>query len=83
MKKYNQIIGILVFVLFTFSIDILGQQKEKDEADKQVAQKLTTLDLSDLKTNFLLNKGVFTTDEIETFRKPPRNKQGQVLMHDG
>ena len=66
----------LILTLFPFK-----SYAQQNEFDKQVAQKLSTLDLSDLKTNFLLNKGIFTTDEIDEFRKKPRNRYGQIVMY--
>ncbi|TAE97421.1 MAG: hypothetical protein EAZ80_07460, partial [Runella slithyformis] len=68
------------FCLATLPFWSLVQTKEKEEAARQVEQKLATLDLSGLKTDFLLNKGVFTESEIAYFRSKPRNKQGQIVM---
>ena len=72
---------ITVFYSILFVLFLSKSYAQQDEFDKQTKQKLSTLDLSDLKTNFLLNKGIFTTDEIDEFRKKPRNKYGQIVMY--
>ena len=85
MKKSLQVPAVKIIALYSlFFIALpflsLGQSKEKEEAERQMAQKLATLDLSGFKTDFLLNKGVFTESEIAYFRSRPRNKQGQIVM---
>ena len=72
MKKVVKIIALHSLFFITLPFLSLGQKEEKEEAERQIAQKLTTLDLSDFKTDFLLNKGVFTESEIAYFRNKLR-----------
>ncbi|TAH14054.1 MAG: hypothetical protein EAZ14_04680 [Runella slithyformis] len=53
MQNHCKIIAFFSFFFATLPFWSLGQTKEKEEADRQVAQKLSTLDLSGLKTDFL------------------------------
>ena len=65
LQIHCKFIAFFSFFLVANSFWSLGQDKEKAEAERQMTQKLATFDLSGLKTNFLLNKGVFTTAEID------------------
>ena len=78
MQIHCKFIANFSFFLLLSPLWSLGQ--DKAEVERQMTQKLATLDLSGLKTNFLLNKGVFTATEIAFFRSKPRNKQGQIVM---
>jgi hypothetical protein len=79
MKKMIKFAALYMAIFC--SIQVFGQQKEKEAYQQEVAQKLSMMDLSGIKTNFLLNKGLFDNDEIAHFRNKPRNKQGQVVMN--
>ena len=80
MQIHCKFIAFFSFFLIANPFWSLGQNKEKEEAERQIVQKLATLDLSGLKTDFLLNKGVFTEAEIAYFRTKPRDKNGQIAM---
>ena len=78
MQIHCKFIANFSFFLLLSPFWSLGQ--DKTEAERQMTQKLATLDLTGLKTDFLLNKGVFTEAEIAYFRTKPRDKNGQVVM---
>lgn len=79
LKKYL-ISSFCFLLLFIFGYTIgYGQLLDKAEVDKKLAEKLAEYDLDGIKTSLFLNKSVFTTDEIELYRKLPRNKQGQIV----
>ena len=65
--------------LYLFSWLPILAQNNKDTYQKQVDEYLNTLDLSGIKNSLLLNKSAFTTDELEYFRKPVRNRKGQIV----
>jgi hypothetical protein len=80
LQNHCKIIAFCNLLLFTLPLALSAQNKEKEEANKEMSKKLATLDLSTLKSDFLLNKGVFTETEFAVFRTKPRNKQGQIVM---
>lgn len=54
------------------------QEKAKVEYEKKVTEQLVRYELKDLKTTLLLNKGIFTEDEVEFYRHLPRNARKQI-----
>ncbi|MDF7820199.1 RICIN domain-containing protein [Runella sp. MFBS21] len=72
---------LLLFGLSLFSSLEVTAQKDKDTYQKQVDEYLNNFDLSGIKNNLLLNKSAFTTDELEYFRKPVRNRKGQIVAN--
>ena len=81
-KNSFQVVRTHLFIgLFLFSSLQISAQKEKDTYQKQVDDFLNTLDLSGIKNNLLLNKSAFTTDELDYFRKPVRNRKGQIVAN--
>lgn len=67
------------FCFFIFPLFTVLAQENKDNYQKQVDDYISTLDVSDIKNNILINKSVFTTAELDYYRKPTRNSKGQII----
>jgi hypothetical protein len=78
MKNISRIFAFVY--LLTCMPFLLQAQKSKEEYDQKVAAKLATMDLSGVKNGFLLNKGVFSANEIADYRKLPRTPKGDIAQ---
>jgi hypothetical protein len=64
MKNTSNIFVFVTLIHLLACLPFLLQaQKNKEEYDQKVADKLATMDLSGVKNGFLLNKGVFSANK--------------------
>ncbi|WP_428662013.1 RICIN domain-containing protein [Runella sp.] len=76
MKSHLKfLIQILLYAHVFFSV---SAQKE-DDFQKQIDDYVNKLDVSGLKNSVLINKGFFSVDELDYYRKPIRNSKGQII----
>lgn len=87
MKKYLRIRNKLAIAFFCTAIYSLSTYAQKPgseaamkaEYEQKVAEQLAKYELKGIRTSILLNKGVFTTDEVGYYRHLPRNNKGQIV----
>lgn len=76
---------VAVFCMAIYSLGSYAQKPGseavmKAEYEQKVAEQLARYELKGIRTSLLLNKGVFTTDEVEYYRHLPRNNKGQIVI---